>query len=112
MELRDIAMNELRKALRANEVSFPAQVPVFPKLSRADRQRQIVQLYFMRGWSSESIGKRYGVTRSRVQQILILWKRRAVLLGFIQYIPPFDSLVAHVGCRHAGVIRHIDNIDD
>src|SRR5207247_2256226 len=50
------------------------------------------------GWSSESIGKRYGVTKNRVRQVLILWKRRAILLGFIQYIPPSDPLVAHAGC--------------
>ncbi len=90
MNLTELAINALRDAVHNNLVSFPAQVPAFPKLARADLQRKLVQLYFLRGWSSEAIGKRYGFTRERVRQILIQWKTRAVLLGLIQYIPPAE----------------------
>jgi len=93
MNLNELAIDDLRDAVRSNQVSFPSQVPTFPKLARSDLQWQLVQLYFVRGWSSEVIGKRYGVTRERVRQILVQWKHRAVLLGFIQHIPPAEPLM-------------------
>jgi hypothetical protein len=93
MNVAELAIDTLRDAVHNNFVSFPAQVPAFPKLARADLQCKLVQLYFLRGWSSESIGKRYGITRERVRQILTQWKARAVFLGLIQYIPPVESSV-------------------
>jgi DNA-binding transcriptional MerR regulator len=80
-------IDELREAIRKNQVSFPAQVPTFPKHDRSDVQRQLVQLYFVCGWSGPKIGVRYGLRRLRVQQILNAWKRRAVELGYIQAVP-------------------------
>jgi hypothetical protein len=89
-----LSLDALRKAVRENRVSFPAQVPVFEKHDRADLQRKLVQLYFAFGWSCSAIGKRYGLLRQRVQQILNAWKRRAVQLGYIQDIPPVEALEA------------------
>ncbi len=85
--LSEMPIDELREAIRKNRVTFPAQVPTFPKHDRSDIQRQLVQLYFVMGWSGPKIGVRYGLRRLRVQQILNAWKRRAVELGYIQCVP-------------------------
>ena len=37
-----LSLDALRKAVRENRVSFPAQVPVFEKHDRADLQRKFV----------------------------------------------------------------------
>jgi hypothetical protein len=91
--LSEMPIDELREAVRKNEVSFPAQIPTFPKHDRSDVQRQLVQLYFLLGWSGPKIGIRYGLRRLRVQQILNAWKRRAVELGYIQSVPAADVLI-------------------
>jgi hypothetical protein len=83
-----LKINTLRDAIRSNRISFPSQVPVFPKHDRADLQRKMVQLYFLFGWSCSRIGTRYGLRRQRVQQVLNAWKRRAVQMGYVQSIPP------------------------
>ncbi len=85
--LSEMPIDELREAIRRNQVTFPAQVPTFPKHDRSDVQRQLVQLYFVMGWSGPRIGVRYGLRRLRVQQILNAWKRRAAELGYIQSVP-------------------------
>jgi Transposase len=90
--LSEMPIDELREAIRKNQVTFPAQVPTFPKHDRSDVQRQLVQLYFLLGWSGPRIGVRYGLRRLRVQQILNAWKRRAVELGYIQSVPSADVL--------------------
>jgi hypothetical protein len=90
--LSEMPIDELREAIRKNQVTFPAQVPTFPKHDRSDVQRQLVQLYFLLGWSGPKIGVRYGLRRLRVQQILNAWKRRAVELGYIQSVPPAEVL--------------------
>jgi hypothetical protein len=88
--LAEMPIDELREAIRKNQVTFPAQVPTFPKHDRYDVQRQLVQLYFVLGWSGPKIGVRYGLRRLRVQQILNTWKRRAVELGYVQAVPPAE----------------------
>jgi len=82
------SLNELRRKIRQNRVSFPSQVPTFPKHDRPDLQRKAVQLYFLFGWSCNKIALRLGILRQRVQQILSTWKRRAIQTGYIQEIPP------------------------
>jgi hypothetical protein len=94
--LSEMPIDELREAVRKNQVTFPAQVPTFPKHDRSDVQRQLVQLYFVMGWSGPKIGVRYGLRRLRVQQILNAWKRRAVELGYIQFVPPAEVLTQTV----------------
>jgi hypothetical protein len=86
--IEDFSLNELRRKIRQNRVSFPAQVPTFPKHDRPDLQRKTVQLYFLLGWSCDRIAQRHGLLRQRVQQILSTWKRRAIQMGYIQEIPP------------------------
>jgi hypothetical protein len=86
-KLSEMRIDDLRDAIRKNQVTFPSQVPTFPKHDRPDLQRKLVQLYFVLGWSGPKIGVRYGLRRLRVQQILNAWKRRAVELGYIQTVP-------------------------
>ncbi len=84
--------SQLRRKLRTNQVSFPAQVPTFAKHDRPDVQRKVAQLYFLFGWSCLRIAQRYGLLRQRVQQILTTWMRRAIQAGYIQEIPPIAPL--------------------
>ena len=89
------SLNELRRRVRQNRVSFPSQVPTFRKHDRPDVQRKAVQLYFLFGWSCNKIAQRLGLLRQRIQQILSTWKRRAIEMGYIQEIPsdttPWDA---------------------
>jgi hypothetical protein len=92
IKLQSLRADQLRIAIRNNLVSFPSQVPVFERHDRPDLQRRIVQLYFVLGWSCATIAARYGMLRQRIGQVLSTWKRRAVEMGYIQYIPPPPSL--------------------
>jgi hypothetical protein len=86
--LYGMRVDKLRAALRNNQLSFPSQIPTFPKHTRPDLQRKLVQLYFTCGWSRPKIRARYGLSAQRFQQILSMWKNRAIELGYIQVIPP------------------------
>ena len=86
--VEDWRIDDLRKAIRANRVSFPSQVPIFPMHDRPDLQFKLAQLYFIFGWSCSAIAAKYGLIRQRVQQILNTWKRRAAQMGYLQAIPP------------------------
>src|SRR5260370_30178963 len=86
--LDHLPLGQLRNAIQANQVSFPSQVPVFSKRARPDLQRKLVQLYFVQGWNCHQIAMRYELTRQWVQQILNAWKRSAIEMGYIQFIPP------------------------
>jgi hypothetical protein len=92
ISLYELRLDQLRKLIRANGVSFPSPVPTFAWHDRPDLQWKLVQLYFVRGWSCERIAPRYGLIRQRVCQILKTWKRRAVEMGYIEYIPPAENL--------------------
>ncbi len=109
LQLDHLSLNDLRQAIRANRVSFPAQVPVFPKHDRPDLQRKMVQLYFVLGWSCGSIANRYGMLRQRVQQILNTWKRRAVQTGYIQDIPLPEEYSELAGGQGSFPTRQIKN---
>jgi hypothetical protein len=90
----------LRRAVQENEVSFPAQVPVFEKQSRPDLQRKIAVLYFVRGWTMTDIATRYSFARQRVGQIISAWRIRAELEGYLQRIDlesPLPHLAPVVG---------------
>ena len=91
-------VDQLREAIRDNQVSFPSQIPTFSKHTRPDLQRKLVQLYFICGWSGPKIRARYRLGAQRFQQILSTWKSRAVELGYIQTIPP-DQSVAFSGLQ-------------
>ncbi|HEY1203654.1 MAG: hypothetical protein ABSH46_19575 [Bryobacteraceae bacterium] len=78
----------LRRAIRMNIVSFPAQIPVLLKQPQADTQWRMVLLYFVRGWSQPAISARFGVPIHRVSRSINEWSIRALALGYIQVIDP------------------------
>ncbi len=102
--LESFRLADLRKALRDNRVSFPAQVPTFDKHDRPDLQCKIVNLYFVMGWSCGRIAERHRMARQRIQQILNTWKRRAVEMGYVQNIPPAESLIQPAAAHPAAPV--------
>lgn len=84
-------IRDLRAAIWNQAVCFPAQVPIFMNLHRADIQWRIAVLYFVRGWSSMKIAKRYGVTTKRVAQMLRQWTSRAIDRGYLSLIPSLSE---------------------
>jgi hypothetical protein len=78
----------LRRAVRGNIVSFPAQVPVFAKQPPDGAQWRMVLLYFVRGWNLRDIAARFKVPPHRVCQILNNWSVRALALGYVEIIDP------------------------
>jgi hypothetical protein len=78
----------LRRAIRMNIVSFPSQIPSFPKGSQADMQWRMVLLFFVRGWSVAKIAERFQVPRHRVWKLLNEWSVRAMAQGHVQVIDP------------------------
>ena len=92
MKLAALRIDDLRKAVRGNQVSFPSPVPTFEHHDRPDLQWKLAQLYFVLGWSCEKIAARCGLIHQRVRQILRTWQRRAVETGYIQYIPPAEVI--------------------
>ena len=83
----------LRGAIRNREVSFPAQVPSFPRQHSVNIQWRVVTLYFVRGWTCEQLADRYGITPRRVRQLLRGWVEYATAHGYLQEIPA-ESLMA------------------
>ena len=82
-----IRIDSLRESIQSNQIHFPVPVPIFPHQFRADIQWRLVELYFVRGWSTRRIAARYGVTGRRVQQSLQRWAARALAGGYLQAIP-------------------------
>jgi hypothetical protein len=97
MTLDEMRIGNLRHAIRKNQVSFPSQVPTFPKHDRPDLQRKLVLLYFVFGWSARRIGLRYGLSRSRAQQILNTWRRCAVDAGYVQSVTATQMILPFSG---------------
>src|ERR1700688_3725966 len=94
MELYSVRLDLLQDAIRANQVSFPSQVPVFVRHAPPDLQCRVVQLYFIHGWSCGKIAKRYGFVRNYIWGVVNEWRRHAVSLGYIQVIPPMPQPIA------------------
>jgi hypothetical protein len=88
MDLVLLGNRALQMAIRRNLVCFPSQAPVFGKLPRRDLQWRLAVLYFIRGWSTREIARRYGLTRERCGQIISDWRVRAVNMGYIQDVTP------------------------
>jgi hypothetical protein len=88
--VEQMSNHDLRNAIRANWVSFPAQVPTFASCGRQDLQRKAAQLYFVLGWRVTAIAGRYNLSRQQVRGILDAWKLRAARAGYIQHIPPLS----------------------
>jgi len=87
MKIDELTNTALRSAIWKNQVSFPAQVPIFHKQTRPDLQWRLVELFFIHGWSFRKLGKRYSLTPQRIIQIVNAWKIRAISLGLVQDIP-------------------------
>lgn len=87
-------IDDLRTAIRANQVSFPVPVPVFSNQYRSDIQWRLVELYFVHGWSPGRLAQRYHVSATRIRQSLRSWVRRARTLGYLQTVPAEDVLWA------------------
>jgi hypothetical protein len=100
----------LRRAVQENQVSFPAQVPVFEKQSRPDLQRKIAVLYFVRGWTMTDIARRYSFARQRVGQIITAWRTRAELEGYLQRIE-IESPLPHLAPVDKA-LAPVDKADD
>jgi hypothetical protein len=85
-------IDELRQAIKSNRVHFPVPVPIFPAQFRPEIQWRLVELYFVRGWSSRRLAERYGVTSRRIQQSIQQWAGLAMARGYLQAIPPETAL--------------------
>jgi hypothetical protein len=92
LNLNQLRLDQLQDAIRANQVSFPSQIPAFVNHGAGTRQCHVVLLYFVRGWSCEKIARRYDCTRQHIWQLVSEWRRRAVALGYLQVIPPVEVL--------------------
>lgn len=88
MNISEMSLRRLRRAIQMDEASFPSQAPLFARQIRADIQWRLVVLYFVRNWTCAELGDRYGITPSRSAQIIGAWVARAVALGYLQEIPP------------------------
>jgi hypothetical protein len=82
-----LSLSYMRREIRSHCISFPSQVPVFPHLPRLDIQWRIVLLYFIRGWSTQTIAVRYRMSRRRVMQLLKQWISQAIVSGYVDRIP-------------------------
>lgn len=78
----------LRKLIRRNLVTFPAQARSYSKRAEGDLAPRLAQLYFIRGWSIRAICAKYGLRKSACQKLLAEWRIRAVGSGYIQEIEP------------------------
>lgn len=88
-DIASMDLNKLRRAIRLNRVSFPAQLPAFPGAANdIDLQRRAAQLYFVLGWSCAGIAARYNLLPREARRMVSIWKQRAANAGYIQHIPP------------------------
>ena len=90
MDLALLGNRALQLAVRRNRVCFPAQAPIFGRQPRRDLQWRLAVLYFIHGWSTMEIARRYHLTRERCGQIISDWRVRAVNMGYIQDVTPGD----------------------
>jgi len=85
-------IDNLRREIRNNRISFPAQTPIF-RQSRADIQWRLVLLYFIRGWTCKQLSALYDLTRQRIEQLIAEWVDSAVTHGYLQEIPPAGEVL-------------------
>ena len=89
--IEEIALHKLRRVIWANRISFPAQVPTFCNCGEPDRQRKLVQLYFLMGWNCSRIAVRYDLAKEQVRSVLNTWRLRAANAGYLQEIQPPET---------------------
>jgi len=100
LQVREIDLCNLRRAIRANWITFPSQLPAFSGCGPPDLARKLAQLYFVMGWAIEKIATRYGLCGGRVACVLNAWKARAAEAGYLQHIPPADVIKEPLVERH------------
>ena len=100
----------LRRAIRGNIVSFPSQIPSFPKGSQADMQWRMVLLFFVRGWSVAKIATRFQVPNHRVWTLLNGWSVRAMAQGHVQVIDPEAFAVCCRDGVESGTSREMEEV--
>jgi DNA-binding winged helix-turn-helix (wHTH) protein len=93
LNISEMSLDRLRKALRENRVSFPAQVPTFHGQKRADIQWRVAELFFVHQWSCTRLAPRYGLCPGYIRLIISHWVRRAAVLGYVQEIPPAPACI-------------------
>jgi hypothetical protein len=103
LSLDKLSLNQLQDAIRANRISFPSQAPLFIKHADGNLQCHVVLLYFVRGWSCDTIGKRYGFSRQFIWYIVSEWRHHAAAVGYLEVIPSTGVLRA---LRLAGAGSH------
>jgi len=86
-------LGQFRKAIRQNEIAFPSPTLQFPCQSRPDVQWRVAELFLVHGWTCARLAARYAVTRGRIWWFVRTWVNRAVALGYLQDIPPADTMI-------------------
>ena len=88
METHARTLRQLRIAIQANQIAISSPMLVFDGQSRGEIQWRVAELFLIHGWTCARIGRRYGVTRGRIWQMIRGWVDRAQRLGYLQEIPP------------------------
>jgi DNA-binding winged helix-turn-helix (wHTH) protein len=94
-------LEQLRAAIQKGEVVFPSPAPRFRCQCRPEIQWRVAELYLIHGWTCSRLAARYGVTRGRIWWFVRSWIDRALALGYLQDIPPADTMIA--ATSHADV---------
>ena len=94
MERTRRTLQQYREAIHRNEVVFPSPAPQFPCQCRPDVQWRVAELFLIHGWTCARLADRYGVTRGRIWWFVRTWIDRALALGYLQDIPPADTMLA------------------
>jgi hypothetical protein len=92
-----MSLGRLRMAIRKNRISFPSQIPCFACQPKAHIQWRLAALFFIHGWPCTDLGPRYGLSVRYVQQLILNWARRAMILGYLEEIPAVDGPADCVG---------------
>lgn len=93
MERTRRTLQQFREAIRRNEIVFPSPVPKFPCQCQPEIQWRAAELFLIHGWTCVRLGARYGVTRGRMWRYVRNWIDRAQALGYLEDIPPADTMI-------------------
>jgi hypothetical protein len=62
----------------------------------------VAELFLIHGWTCARLAARYAVTRGRIWWFVRTWIDRALALGYLQDIPPADTMI--VAANHTGAL--------
>jgi hypothetical protein len=96
-------LKQFREAIQNNRIAFPQPAPKFACQSRPEIQWRAAELFLVHNWTCSRLGARYGVTRGRIWWYVRSWIDRAQTLGYLQDIPPAESLAAAIS--HTAVAK-------